>query len=91
MTVTVSANQAPYKKHTRSKKRKISPEDRDVAKILEQLKTDLDFLYNSFDHVTDPILIDGYIYEIMALQMKYKYYLRLCKNRGLYGEEETVE
>lgn len=89
MTVTVPVNHMPYKKKPRSKKQKNRSEDQELVKILEGLKTDLDFLYNNFDHVTDPTLIDGTIYEIMALQMKYKYYLRLCKSHGVYGGEPT--
>ena len=33
--------------------------------------------------VTDESLIDSYIYEIIALQKKYEYFLRAAKKMGL--------
>ncbi len=58
-------------------------EDRDILTTLKMLKTDLDYVHNNLDYVTDPVLIDSYIYEIKAIQMKYKYYLGICKERGI--------
>lgn len=35
------------------------------------------------EDVTDESLIDSYIYEIIALQKKYEYFLRAAKKMGL--------
>ncbi len=62
----------------------LSQEDKSIIVSLEALKHDLDIMHNQFEFITEPLLIDSCIYEISALQNKYTYYLKLCKERGLY-------
>lgn len=54
-----------------------------LCQIREQLKKEIDALQQSletansnFDNVSDPDLVDSYIYELNALSFKYKYLLR---------------
>ncbi len=54
-----------------------------IKNMLENVKNELEFVHNEFDYITDDILIDSFIYEIKALNMKYQYYLKLCKQKGL--------
>lgn len=42
-------------------------------------KNALDAAYSKFDNVTDPDLIDSTIYELNAVQQRYKYLLRQVK------------
>jgi len=65
------------------RKRVLDGEDIDILATLEKLKTDLDNIYKSLDSVTDPALIDSFIYERNALNMRYKFYLQRCKDKGL--------
>ena len=65
------------------KKTKISGDDQLVLSALDSLRRDLDTAYSSFDSTTNPALIDSYIFEIKALNMKYQYYIELCKQKGL--------
>ena len=44
---------------------------------LEKTKCELDTAYRGFDYVTDPDLIDCYIYDINAILKRYKYLLEL--------------
>lgn len=62
----------------------LSSEDKYIIVSLEDLKNTLDIKHNQFEFLTEPLLIDSCIYEISALQNKYSYYLKLCKERGLY-------
>jgi len=72
---------------TKSKsKKELSGEDVIILATLEKLKKDLDAIYNSLDAVTDPVLIDSYIYEMNAVNMRYKFYLRQCKDKGIIGK-----
>ena len=64
----------------------ISYEDLEIVSTLEFLKRELDFSHGIFEYITDPTLIDSTIYEIMSLNMRYKYYLNLCKERGLVSD-----
>ena len=64
----------------------ILPEDMEILTALQLLKEDLDYVHNCLDHITDPILIDSYIYQIQSINMKYQFYLQLCKERGLMAE-----
>ncbi len=65
---------------------KVSEIDDDNKRIIDMLydvKKELDYVHQEFDNITDAILIDSFIYEIQALNMKYQYYIKLCKERGL--------
>ncbi len=54
-----------------------------LCQVREQLKKEIDALQQSletansnFDNVSDPDLVDSYIYELNALSFRYKYLLR---------------
>ena len=68
---------------TKKNKKKLSDDDLEIVTTLEKLKFDLDNLYDNLNYITEPLLIDSYIYEINAVFMKYSHYLNLCKERNL--------
>ena len=43
---------------------------------IERVKLEMETAYSNFEQVLDPDLIDCYIYEVNAVQKKYKYLLR---------------
>ena len=47
---------------------------------LEKTKCELDTAYRGFDYVTEPDLIDSYIYDINAVLKRYKYLLELASS-----------
>lgn len=47
---------------------------------LMQAKNNLDLAYQNFENATDPELIDSYIYEVNAIQMRYKFLLCRLKS-----------
>ena len=57
-----------------------------ILEDLEKTKSDLDTAYRGFDYVTDPDLIDCYIYDINAILKRYKYLLELAA--AVNSEEE---
>ena len=84
----VAIDKQPQKrpKPLTKKKRGPSAEEILILTALAQLKKDLDAIHASLDSVTDPVLIDSYIYEMNAVNMRYKYYLRQCKSKGIVGK-----
>ena len=66
-----------------AKKRQLNKEDIMVLSTLEGLKKDLDRIHRALDAVTDPDLIDSFVYELNAVNMRYKFYLQICKQKGL--------
>ena len=46
---------------------------------IEKTKIALDSAYSNFESVSDPDLIDCYIYELNAMQKRYKFLLRQIK------------
>lgn len=46
---------------------------------LTQTKNNLDSAYANFQNVVDPDLIDSYIYEVNAMQLRYKFLLGRLK------------
>ena len=66
-----------------TKKPSISEEDHEIVAELNMLNDEIKSLHTGLDNTTDPALIDAYIYEIKALNMRYKYYLGLCKQKGI--------
>lgn len=56
--------------------------DKRYALLLEDLdraKHDLDSAYTNLANVTEPDLIDCYIYEVQSVQMRYKFLLSRVK------------
>ena len=54
-----------------------------AKKELEKTRFALDMAYAGFNDAVDPDLIDSYIYEINALQKKYKYLSELATKEAL--------
>ena len=50
-----------------------------ILEDLARTKQALDNAYDHFENVVDPDLIDCYIYEVNAVQQKYKYLLKMAK------------
>lgn len=53
-----------------------------VNPLIEEIhktKSALDIAYSNFENVTEPDLIDCYIYELQSVQMRYKFLLRKVK------------
>lgn len=73
-----------FLKPKKSKKlTKLTEEEKELLQTIESLKFELDMIHKSFDHITEPLLIDSCIYQISAIHSKYTYYLKLCKQKGL--------
>ena len=64
------------KKHLAS-----SEEERNLRREIECSKTAIDAARNHFEQVVDPTLIDCYIYELNAAQLRYQFLLRRFKSR----------
>ncbi|MCL1878259.1 MAG: YaaL family protein, partial [Defluviitaleaceae bacterium] len=73
----------PREKEKPAKRRRLSREDMEIVEALEAVKSDMDFLHNCFDHTTDAILVDSLVYELKACNLKFQYYLTLCKEKGI--------
>ena len=83
------ASEAPVRGHGRklskhkSKPQKLTGEDMEIVVALEAVRSDMEFLHNCFDQTTDAILVDSLIYELKAANLKYQYYLNICKEKGI--------
>ena len=65
----------------------IVEDDLSVTSSADILRRELADLHNRFDQATDPMLVDSIIYEMQAVQLRYMYYLDLCKARGIVSKE----
>ena len=64
---------------SRERKREIS----ELIRQIELSKTEILSAQNQFEQVVDPTLIDCYIYELNAAQLRYQFLLRNLKKREL--------
>lgn len=55
---------------------------------LEEARRALEIAYSGFDNVTDPDLIDCYIYEVNAIMKRYKYLLEQAADSNPLPEEK---
>lgn len=69
-------------------RKKTTKEQDDIIELLEQVQKDIDNVYSKFEYVTDEYLIDSYVYELKALQMRYQYLLKLAKQ--LLAEDISI-
>ncbi len=60
----------------------------DLKKAIEKTHQALDTAYAGFNNATDFDMIDSYIYEINALQQRYKYLTELAEKEGILQETE---
>lgn len=58
-----------------------SEEELNLRYEIELSKTAIDSARNHFEQVVDPTLIDCYIYELNAAQLRYQFLLRRFKNQ----------
>ena len=64
------------------KKKESSKELDELKRQIEISKMAITSAQNQFEHVVDPTLIDCYIYELNAAQLRYQYLLRNLKSCG---------
>ena len=57
---------------------------KDIAELKRQIEVSrmaISSAQNQFEYVVDPVLIDCYIYELNAAQLRYQFLLRNLKKR----------
>lgn len=62
--------------------RRLDPE---LLEELRQTMGTIDIASNRFEQVIDPTLIDCYIYELKAAQLRYQFLLRSIKEQETYA------
>ncbi|MCI8724872.1 MAG: YaaL family protein [Hungatella sp.] len=69
-------------KQRKNKKRALTfyLERQALRREIEQTRHRIDSARNHFEQVVDPTLIDCYIYELNAAQLRYQFLLRRFKN-----------
>ena len=65
------------------KQERLMSEGEAILSAIRQIQLQLECARSSFEDATDEALIDSYIYEIIALQKKYEYFLKTAKEMGL--------
>lgn len=60
-----------------------SMEGQTLRAEIEHTKNAIDSARNHFEHVIDPTLIDCYIYELNAAQLRYQFLLRRFKSQEI--------
>lgn len=62
---------------------KTKSDQEDLIVSIEKVKKALNCAYANFEFVTEPELVDSYIYEVKAMQLKYEYLLQQAKALGI--------
>ena len=65
------------------KQERLMTEGQAILAAILQIQLQMECARSSFEDATDEALIDSYIYEIIALQKKYEYFLKTAKEMGL--------
>lgn len=69
------------KRHLKQKaKTRPTKEEQELMRQIEISKMAIASAQNQFEHVVDPTLIDCYIYELNAAQLRYQFLLRKLKS-----------
>lgn len=61
-----------------------------IHEELAQTRYALEIAYSNFDNVTEPDLIDCYIYEVNAVLKRYRYLLEQAAKMNLLPEEKPT-
>lgn len=70
----------------KSNDRFLTQEGVDILAVIEDIKTELGSAQRRFNAADEDMLIDWSIYEILALQMKYAYFLKAAKKLGIIAD-----
>ena len=77
------------------KKRPIAAEDKNAKDIIEQmkqLKKQIDEMNVRFDMECDEDLVESYIYQLQALQSRYRYLIKQAKAQQICcGKKEALQ
>ncbi len=65
------------------RKKSVIPQINPLIEEIYKTKSALDAAYSNFENVTEPDLIDCYIYELKSVQMRYRFLLRQVKENGV--------
>lgn len=63
----------------RKRKQNAEPENLDLRAEIDRTRLTIEAARNHFEQVVDPTLIDCYIYELNAAQLRYQFLLRRFK------------
>ena len=63
----------------RKRKQNAEPENLDLRAEIDRTRLTIEAARNHFEQVVDPTLIDCYIYELKAVQLRYQFLLRRFK------------
>ena len=58
-------------------------DEKNILENIKKIRDSLRVLENKLNYETNNDLIDSYIYEIKALQTRYKFYIDLCKEKKI--------
>ncbi len=73
----------------RKEKKRLKAERARVRGEINEIKCGLDCAWSAFNNVTDPTVMDAYIYEISALQSRYNCAVKDLK--ALYTQGGTAD
>ncbi len=74
----------------KQKAARLMTEGEEILEAIRQIQLRLECAHKSFEDATDEALIDSYIYEIIALQKKYEYFLKTAKEMGLTAPYQKI-
>ena len=67
----------------KAKSHELSHGDLEIVAALNEAVSDMAYIHSCFDHITDELLIDSLTYELKAISLRHKYFLNLCKEKGI--------
>jgi hypothetical protein len=53
--------------------------EQELFGLIKKIEQDIDMIELNLDNVTEPLLIDGYTFELKALNSRHAYYMSLLK------------
>ncbi|PKM95354.1 MAG: DUF2508 domain-containing protein [Firmicutes bacterium HGW-Firmicutes-1] len=68
-------------------KNKVTDDQTAIILSIEKVKKALECAYANFDFVSEPELVDSYIYEVKAIQLKYQYLIQQAKSLGIISDK----
>ena len=74
---------SPYEEEKNTEQLYLPQTTPSYSEELEQLKIRVACAYDNLDNVVDPLLIDSWIYEINAAQLRYQFCLQQLKQPSI--------
>ena len=86
-------DKSPLERRTKSaaRSKRISRDAAEILNGMDSARLEIEVANQNFLYALDPLLVDMYIYQIKAAQIKYRYFLSKARELGIEQSQDIAD